>query len=116
MKLKNVVATDRNVIMILMNCIQNIPVAGNLLLISVSGHCFLPHQRIDPVGCCDNAFHAIGCLGTLDFRDFNKFVKFCRFLPQIQILLSFVFVNQTDQVHGFDVPTSISQKGSRWRC
>ena len=96
-ELQDVILGDGDGIEVLVDEVQHISVAGDLLLVPVSRRCFLLHKLPDTGVCSHDALNGIGCLGALHLCDLYQFLQFLWPLFQVQFLLSRFFINRRDQ-------------------
>lgn len=104
MKPENIGRTDRDILAALMDGIEHISVAHDLIFITVPRSRFFFKKLLHPGACGDYAFNFVGRFGTLDFCNLDKAGKFHGLLSDKQILMSLTFVDLCNQVQNIRIP------------
>ena len=107
--LQNVIPRNRNHVEIFVYDVQNITVARNFLLVTVSRRSLFGNQLSDPRTCGNNPLDRVGRLSTLHFCNLHQFFKFAGALLQIKFLLAGLLINSRNQTENFRIPLLLFQ-------
>ena len=62
-------------LIVFVDCVQHIPVSGDLALAAAARRGFVPHDQFQAIVGCDDAFDPVRRLRALDLRDLQQFLK-----------------------------------------
>ena len=81
MHLKDVIAPDGEIVVVLVDEVQHVAVTEDFFLLPVLWRRLVLHQLLQTAICRDDALDPVGCLRALNLRDLDQALQFFRFLP-----------------------------------
>ena len=109
MKLQNIGRVDGNILITLMDSVQHIPVAHDLVFVPVSWCCLFCKELLHACAGGNNALDLVRRFGTLNFCNLHQSIQLHRLLSDIHILPALAFMNLCNQIQNIGRPTAVSQ-------